>query len=229
MIRIALLIAIWLCMAEGKPCGIPEECQCYSNIKLISCVRQNLRILPNFGLKNFRKYDILDLRWNKIKSINIRKLSQFRQVDLRKNPLNCTGMLSFFHIKTDCIYRSLSHALTASIQTTLETSFGNRPEVKPDLLLISSSRTQFPSSSTFNPRKLTTDSRPDSTSFYPNLEETNTSSEDKMTNNPADSTVEFYLHVTLGPIGVLYVCATAIIMIRQYLRRRSDASTALGL
>jgi nitrate reductase gamma subunit len=36
---------------------------------------------------------------------------------------------------------------------------------------------------------------------------------------PTDSTVDFYVHVTLGPIGVLYVLGTLAFFIRRYIKK----------
>lgn len=114
--------------------------------------------------------------------------------------------------------RSISSVPTAS-HKSFTRIISYRPSSKisarKSTLSSSSVKTRIPSTATTSETQLlsiksvsTTMSIPIATSYHAEVEE------------PVTATVDFYLHVTLGPIAVIYVISSLIIILKQWMRRR---------
>ena len=98
------------------------RCRCYIRSREAVC-RESLPQIPFFGgLLN--EVDVIDLRYNKITFINESRKEEFEMVelDLRKNPLNCSELPNWANIISDCKKKptttsSISFS-TLSIKTT---------------------------------------------------------------------------------------------------------------
>lgn len=296
MAFIILLLVCLIANTEGKKCGFARKCQCYPNVGLITCLRQNLQHVPNFSESVAQKFKYLDLRWNKIRNIGTdnKILRQFLSVDLRENNLNCSTTNYFPNVKTNCaVYgkaKNVIHESTKTSDSLLEFFLSTPADYKSEkesksstdgtgtsTSYLTSTSVQFKSTVTTravhrssslsaitnqdfpittdivisSQRTPTTKEFEISTqkSQFTNSESIQTlskqllitqiaitsdvplpSSTEKMTNNfkiptneesQEESQLDFYLHVTLGPIGILYVVATLFLLVKYWIRRRN--------
>lgn len=194
---IAVLVTV-----EGKPCGSPP-CQCYQNIRRIYCVRMKLRHVPRFMAKERLTYHHLDLRWNSITNLDRNDIENFKEIDIRGNPINCSVVPRTHHIKSDCIFDN--YVITPHFETLRPLTMGNSAEKQP-------SNDNLPTTFPVTIRDHST------TGSIGRANRRNFSEKPEMSILPTDSSVDFYVHVTLGPIGVIYVLATVAFFIHRHIK-----------
>lgn len=110
------------------------------------------------------------------------------------------------HITLSTVYHSITIANTLSTDSSPGSSVISADIHSLSTRLLSEKVTDQPSSFFSTSLTSDSDSLKDFQSSTPKMEK--------------DNSLDFYLHVTLGPIGVLYVLASIMVVIRIYLRRR---------
>lgn len=105
--HLILLFIFGIWVADGQICG-HKDCICYDRTGLITCLRKNLKSIPDFT-RIPGSYRWLDLRWNNIKNITYTPfLRNLQRIDLRGNPINCSLLPMFENIVNDCFHNESS-------------------------------------------------------------------------------------------------------------------------
>ena len=103
-------------LCNSYKCG---PCVCIPIKGLISCSHANLRTYPNVPMN--RLFNTLDVRHNRISSLPSQQvLNHFKRIDLRGNPLNCSGIQFFIDsriLQDVCTPTPCKNCTTISSQT----------------------------------------------------------------------------------------------------------------
>lgn len=244
------LLNLWICVC-AFPCGLGNVCNCFTHTKLATCARRNLRSFPQFTKTEEKNIQILILRWNKINQIPRKEFIQnLGKIDLRENPLNCSLLPPWSNIVSDCLMstkKTISDSLittkklqqvTISTKPTNPTSVTTTLSKSSTLVKFFSKVTTVKYTTTTSFREQisteqglfheTTSNRKETTIYLSSLFSTESSIHKQTTSSmPAeqsqsDDSVEFFLHVTLGPIAVLYIVSTMIWLIKRWCQRRTQ-------
>lgn len=290
-----LLLLFFVIIGEGqaKLCGSQNECICLKNLRLASCLRKKLVIVPKFSQKEQSLFDYLDLRWNNIHSLpsDDNFLRELHHIDMTHNPVQCDNFTRWQNVKTDCLdidkdsynkNNSISFKTTfigsfsgnrhfnkrstisqfksqrritisASLSTSSDrtTQIGNLPKSEETVPTTVPDPETTPALDLHNIEVISTTTLPDPptrfestlpareitlASTVPNPEREPTPNSHKSQRIPTLSvstmavmrvdqteeaqSIDFYLHVTLGPMGVLYVLGSLIIILKRWWRRR---------
>lgn len=229
MFKVVLLLLFAICFTEteGKSCGIPPKCKCYRMRRLITCWKQNLERVPDFNRSEMKFYERLDLRWNNIRFYQVDNYVKKLFVDLRHNPINCSVVGPNAFLKTDCFD---SDTITTSSGDSPKSS--TRPWAAFYAPFESSTLTRQETYSLHHPSETTESiqSTFKQTLLLEKTKEPTIMSGSKLIVEPTDSSVDFYLHVTLGPIGFLYFIGSLAMILRLYIRRwRSGTRQRMGM
>jgi hypothetical protein len=200
---------------------------------MASCISGNRVVIPLFSAQEKGNIQVLDVRWNKITKIpsDDEFLKKLSLIDLRDNPLNCANIPRWQNIRSDCL------KLEKTVQKTTSTSKWKWLTTQPTLILVSDvtviggehltpgtiSITRTPGTNSITRTRITASTStsritPSTWPAFSNMPTINT-----IPINEEEGGVDFYLHVTLGPAGVLYVLVTAFMLIRRWLRSRRTA------
>ena len=106
MMLVVILICVALGSGQGYNCGDignKPRCECFPNTHLAVC-RNKIRSVPTFGQFFMDKLNWIDLRFNRIKTINHERKKELAGVklDLRENPVDCNSLPQWENILSHC-------------------------------------------------------------------------------------------------------------------------------
>jgi hypothetical protein len=242
LVIVAIFINTCIQSYQGRPCGYQKKCSCYQYSRIASCTRKSLTEMPYFHANEIRTFDRLYLRWNFIRDIRPDPhFKSLKLIDLRNNPIQCEVVTNWDNLLVDCIKTVLPHTTEKSVITTNPTTFSSPivtqnspPEIdssNPDPVTF---KTLSPSyAETISMEKVDSQVLPSSVTtprkiqveLSPTLPSTDTVIMSSESASSDGNNVEFYLHVTLGPMAVLYIITTIFLIIRRHLRNRRRRDT----
>lgn len=217
------------------------------NSHLATCSRKKLTELPRFSDADKKLFTTLFVRWNFIRYIrNDKHLEGLKLIDARNNPLNCSNLPRWINLKTDCQNKLMQQSqeifsrektkddTTNVMQITSPSTFPFISEFDKSLPDLSASYSRSTPTITLTTVKAAPSSpeeiSPKELSIKISTHTSDITSRNESTdklfivtpnrNMEEQNSLDFYLHVTLGPAAVLYILATIAFCVRYYLRRR---------
>lgn len=122
-LTMAVVVFLLLCFASAQSlnCGSlyqKPQCTCFTSTNLAVC-RSGVNKIPFFGDRLIAKLDYIDLRFNRITTVNNSRKNEFStvQLDLRKNPIKCDTLPNWDNILSECSMTTQS-SISASITMT---------------------------------------------------------------------------------------------------------------
>ena len=125
---LAILFFSTIVCAQSLNCGALKDkpqCSCFLETHLAVC-RSQVEKVPFFGDYLLKKLKFLDLRYNRVSTLNNsrqKELSEFLQIDLRNNPIDCTLLPDWNNVVSDCKESTTMVTVTEASFTYSSTSF----------------------------------------------------------------------------------------------------------